>query len=133
MTSASTHRKGRCFRYYRCTTRNLHGKTACPTKQVPTDAIEGFVVDRLREALADPERAALAGQLLPELTALMEKGFDTLWETLTLPHRQRLVRLLVAAVVVDEKRGKLRIELRDPQSLRAEAAVPPGSSAEVAC
>jgi DNA invertase Pin-like site-specific DNA recombinase len=132
MTSASTHRHGRHFRYYRCTTRNLRGKKACPTKQLPTEAIEIFVVDRLREAMADPVRAAVVGRLLPELGDFVVQGFDALWAALTLVHRQRLVRFLVASVVVDEARGTVRIDLRDPASLEA-LDEEDGPGEEVAC
>jgi hypothetical protein len=117
MTSASTHRDGRLFRYYRCTTRNLHGRKACPTKQLPTEAIEAFVLARLRETFAQPERACLLSRLLPEFGNLAASGFDPLWEVLTLHHRQSLVRMLVEEVVVDEAKGTLRIQIRDPAQL----------------
>ena len=122
MTSASTHRNGRLFRYYRCTTRNLHGRKACPTRQLPTEAIEAFVLARLRETFARPEQAGFLGRFLPEFGDLATSGFDPLWEVLTLHHRQSLVRILVEEVVVDEARGTLRIQLRDPAQL-AEAEV----------
>ena len=52
MTPASTRKKGREYRYYRCVTRDKQGKDACVARQVPAGAIECFVVDRIREATA---------------------------------------------------------------------------------
>ena len=54
MTSASTFRDGRLHRYYRCTTRDKKGKKVCPTKQLPAEAIEAFVVERVQAAFGDP-------------------------------------------------------------------------------
>jgi len=38
---------------YRCSTRDKKGKEACASAPLPAMAIEGFVVQRVREALAD--------------------------------------------------------------------------------
>ena len=51
MTTASTHTKGRTYRYYRCVRRGKQGSDTCNTRQLPAEAIEGFVVDQLREAI----------------------------------------------------------------------------------
>ena len=48
MTPASTRKKGKEYRYYRCVTRDKQGKDACQGRPLPADAIEAFVVDRLR-------------------------------------------------------------------------------------
>lgn len=51
-TPAST-RKGRIeYRYYRCTRRDQEGKGACPSAPLPAGAIEEYVIERLREAVA---------------------------------------------------------------------------------
>lgn len=53
-TPASTRGKGgREYRYYRCTTRDKHGSKVCVAKPLPAGAIEGFIVQRIREATAD--------------------------------------------------------------------------------
>jgi len=120
MTSASTHRDGRTHRYYRCTTRDKMGKKACGTKQLPAEAIERFVVEHLRNALTAPGQSPEVSQWIrrgfPELPKTF-KGFDDLWQVLDLPHRQRLVRLLVEDVRVEEVKGTLAIRLRDLGSL----------------
>lgn len=53
LTSASTRRQGRLHRYYRCTTRDKKGKQVCPTRQLPAEALEDFVVDQLRRAIQE--------------------------------------------------------------------------------
>lgn len=132
MTSASTHRSGRLYRYYRCSTRVRRGKGVCPTKQLPTEAIESFVVARLRAALAHPELGARVSRLLPEWFGdLPSRGFDALWEVLTLRHRQNLVRLLVEEVVVEEAKGTLRIRMRGVGALEAQVGVLTEELAEV--
>ena len=54
MTPASTRKKsGSEYRYYRCTTRDKEGRKACAASPLPADAIEDFIVERLREATED--------------------------------------------------------------------------------
>ena len=53
MTPASTRKNGNKYRYYRCVTRDKSGAAACAAHPLPADAIEDFIVDRLREATAD--------------------------------------------------------------------------------
>ncbi len=120
MTSASTRRKGRVFRFYRCTTRDKWGKKVCPTKQLPAEALESFVVDQLREAFRDrTRRAALDQYLIRGLGWLPSAfpGFGEVWEALNLRNRQRLIRLLVEEVLLEESQGTLRIKLRDLERL----------------
>lgn len=120
MTSASTRRDGRVFRYYRCTTRDKWGKKVCPMKQLPAEAIETFVVDQLKEAFQNrARRAALDRYLVRGLGWLPSAfpGFGEIWASLNLRNRQRLIRLLVDEVVVEEALGSLRIRLRDLEHL----------------
>jgi len=117
MTSASTFREGRLYRYYRCRTRDKQGKEVCPTVQMPAEAIEAFVVDRVKEMIRAPEVAPCLTNRLGELGIPEGVGLEGLWESLTLPNRQRLVRLLVKEVVVDQRVGRLSVQLRDPAEL----------------
>lgn len=120
MTSASTRRDGRVFRYYRCTTRDKWGKKVCPMKQLPAEAIETFVVEQLRDAFQNrARRAALDRYLVRGLGWLPSAfpGFGEIWGALNLRNRQRLIRLLVDEVVVEEAQGTLRIRLRDLERL----------------
>lgn len=116
MTSASTRRDGRVFRYYRCTTRDKFGKKVCPTRQLPAEAIEGFVVEKLEEAFQDPKRREALDRYLVQGLGWLPKtfpGFEEIWNALNLRNRQRLIRLLVEEVVVEEAKGLLRIKLRN--------------------
>ena len=116
MTSASSRTRGRSFRYYRCTTRDKQGKKACPTKQLPAESIELFVVDRLKEAFEDPTRRASLDRYLIHGLGWLPKsfpGFEEVWAAMNLRNQQRFIRLLVEEVVVDERNASLRIRLRD--------------------
>jgi len=66
-TPASTRKGGSEYRYYRCVTRDKEGRDACPSAPLPSDAIEGYVLERLREATAD---GALATEIVGGLKAL---------------------------------------------------------------
>ena len=57
------------YRYYRCSTRDKRGADACPTKPLPGDAIEEFVVERIREAI-------LTGDLVEQVTVEMRSRID---------------------------------------------------------
>lgn len=56
-TTASTKKRGNTYRYYRCVTRDKRGTNACPGMPLPAEAIEAFVIDRVREAVERPEFA----------------------------------------------------------------------------
>ncbi len=65
-TPAST-RKGRTeYRYYRCVKRDKEGKEACSSCPLPAGAIEEYVIERLREAVA-------AGSLASEVEASVKE------------------------------------------------------------
>ncbi|TNF24094.1 MAG: recombinase family protein [Deltaproteobacteria bacterium] len=58
MTTAST-RKGKTeYRYYRCVARTKEGRGACSSRPLPADAIEAFIIDRIREVATDGSLAA---------------------------------------------------------------------------
>lgn len=52
--------------------------------------------------------------------------FESLWEVFTPRNRQRLVRILVEEVVVDERVGKVRVRLTDLDVRRGSDAGSPG-------
>ncbi len=49
MVHSTTLKKGRRYRYYVCSKTQKQGWDSCPTKSVPAQEIEGFVVDRIRQ------------------------------------------------------------------------------------
>jgi hypothetical protein len=68
--SPASNRKGtREYRYYRCSTRDKRGRDACPAAPLPAQAIEEFVVARVRDALADGTLAADVTQAVKERLA----------------------------------------------------------------
>jgi site-specific DNA recombinase len=62
MTPTHTTRKNRRYRYYLCSTAQKSGWDACPSKSIPAQEIEAFVVERIRCIGRDPEllRSVLA-------------------------------------------------------------------------
>jgi DNA invertase Pin-like site-specific DNA recombinase len=65
-TSASTTKRGVTHRYYRCATRDKRGKQACASRPMTAGAIEAYVIERLRDAVA-------GGDLAAEVTAAVER------------------------------------------------------------
>jgi hypothetical protein len=80
-TPASTRKGNREYRYYRCSRRDKQGSDACEAGPLPAQAIEDFVVERVRDALADGKLAADVTQtvkerLTGERTALLAERHD---------------------------------------------------------
>lgn len=69
MTPASTRKKGTEYRYYRCVNRDKNGRKACKSRPLPADAIEAFIVERIREATAG---GTLADDVQKQLRARIE-------------------------------------------------------------
>jgi site-specific DNA recombinase len=102
-TYASRHGVKR-YRYYVCNQAQRRGRHTCPSKSIPADAIEGLVLDQLKDVGHN------AG--LPDLG------------TLNPPERERLVRLLVERVDYDGRRGKVAIALRPLETEGLEISQP---------
>lgn len=67
--AAMTPAGSRGYRYYRCVTRDKQGKEACVARPLPANAIESFVVERLRAVAADRSHAE-------ELAARMRRRLE---------------------------------------------------------
>jgi hypothetical protein len=52
MCPASSTKRGRTYRFYRCSTRDKFGKQACGAKELPADAIERFVATHIGEVVS---------------------------------------------------------------------------------
>ncbi len=52
--SHTTKQKARRYRYYVCAAAQKRGWDACPSKSVPADEVERFVVDQIRRVGSDP-------------------------------------------------------------------------------
>jgi site-specific DNA recombinase len=82
MTSVSSRKDRKVYRYYACSAVHHQGTSACDVRSVPAEAIEGFVVGKIRGMVHSPELL----QRLPErLEAEWRKEVPALSE-----ERQRL-------------------------------------------
>lgn len=115
MTSASSYRNDKALRYYRCKTRDKRGKDACPSPQVPAEALEDFVIAQVQDFLSDPEQEERAKALLKAFGLEGIQGdLVKVWESLTPLNRQRLMQALLQRVSLDGLNGQIRVEFRDP-------------------
>lgn len=69
MCPASSNKKGRKYRYYRCVMRDKHGKHACPAKELPAEALEKYVLARLTEATLEKGFAAYVADVIKKRIA----------------------------------------------------------------
>ena len=76
MTTCSTHTNGKEYRYYRCMTRAKQGSRACNTRQFPAEAIEGFVVEQVKEAI---QQGRISTQAAAERLGQLEAA-QKLWQ-----------------------------------------------------
>jgi site-specific DNA recombinase len=67
MTPAHTTKRDRRYRYYLCSSAQKKGWATCPSKSLPAEEIEAFVVDRIRCVGRDPD-------LLREVLAQVREG-----------------------------------------------------------
>jgi len=58
MTPTWSQKRSRRYRYYLCTKAHRRGWETCPSKSVPANEIEPFVVDRIRDIGKDPDLVA---------------------------------------------------------------------------
>jgi hypothetical protein len=74
MTPASAYKGRREYRYYRCTKRDREGSEACPTRPVTAQAVEAFVIERLRKIAADEKLVArVTSAIEARVTATQDK------------------------------------------------------------
>lgn len=107
-TTASTRKKGKTYRYYRCITRDKSGRNACPAGPLPADAIEAFVVERIRETVASPENALALAAPVRERVDIKRRELTEEQRTL----RKRTARLSADAdrlvATLNETAGAVR-------------------------
>ena len=111
-TPAST-RKGRTeYRYYRCIRRDKEGREACPSPPLPADAIEAYVIERLREFAAEATSAE-AAEIETSWVIRCLADFDVIWDVLTPENRGRLLRAVVESIEVDEPADRVKVFIAD--------------------
>ena len=120
------------LRYYRCVTRDKHGRRACEARPLPAAAIEGFVIAKIRAVTAGGNLAQDVARSLEERSQRQRKSLFaerralaskiarissegiSMAERFAMPqNRARLVRTLVQRVDVDERAGTVTAVLVD--------------------
>ena len=94
-TPASTRKGSREFRYYRCVKRDKGGTDQCPARQLPAQAIEEYVVERLREA-------AVTNSLAEAITASVKARVEARRKDLLIERRDLPAKI---AKLTGEGRG----------------------------
>jgi site-specific DNA recombinase len=115
MTPSHTTRRGRRYRYYLCSSAQKKGWATCPSKSIPAEEIENFVVERIRCVGRDPdllrEVLAQAREKDEERTAELEAEQKGLERDLGRWHAE--VRKLSVQFKPDEDNGELVGRLAD--------------------
>jgi hypothetical protein len=111
-TPASTRKGRREYRYYRCIRRDKEGREACPSSPLPADAIETYVIERLREFAAEGSLAD-AAEIETSWVARCLADFDAIWDVLTPQNRGRLLRAVVQSVEIDKPANRVRVFIVD--------------------
>ena len=146
-TCASTTSRGVTHRYYRCATRDKRGKQACSARPMTAKAIEDYVVERLRDAVAggdlagdvtaavarriadvrenlDVERRMLPGQIA-SLSAELQRDSESLQQLTGAARRPIEARLQAAGDQLGRREARLvavETELARMEGLEVEAA-----------
>ncbi|MEQ9811524.1 MAG: recombinase family protein [Azospirillaceae bacterium] len=110
MTPTHTRRRQKLYRYYVDHALLKGGQATSPAARVPAAAVEGAVIDQLRQLLRSPEIVVGTWKALrAEGEAVAEAqvrdaihGFDALWDELFPAEQARIVQLLVEKVRVDD-------------------------------
>ncbi len=115
LTPATARAHGKQYRYYRCATRDKQGRGACPARPLPAQALEDFVVDRIREATTGPAGKALAADVVQSIHAKLDREREDLdVERRGLPAR-------VAGAVAEK--GRLARNLQKTRNAASRAAI----------
>jgi len=120
MMHGYTSKGNRRYCYYICYTAQKQGWNACPSKSVPAEQIERFVVEQIRCIGKEPTVRALVLEALraqqastevvtkAEVDATLEK-FTPLWDALSPREQARVVQLLLQRVDYDGANGKVAV------------------------
>jgi hypothetical protein len=111
-TPASTRRGRTEYRYYRCIKKDKEGREACRSSPLPADAIEAYVINRLREFAAEGTLAD-AAEIETSWVGRCLADFDAIWDVLTSENRGRLVRAVVQSVEIDEPANRVKVFIVD--------------------
>jgi site-specific DNA recombinase len=124
MSPATTKKGGVLYRYYACVAAKKRGRGACPVRSVPADALERFVVARLRSlgqdaALVD-EVVAKAGAVARDEVPRLEAEERTLAAELPRVHAEARKLVPVLAGLPDGAGGVVAGRLRELEARAGE-------------
>jgi site-specific DNA recombinase len=117
-TCASTTKRGVTHRYYRCATRDKRGGHACPARPMTAGALEDYVIERLRDAVA-------GGNLAAEVTAAVQRRVSDVRNNLKVEHKMlpaQIVSLSAELQHATETLQHLTGPARRPIEARLQAA-----------
>lgn len=135
-SATSVRARGLSYRYYVCVKALREGREACSIRSISAGELEDSVLYQIKVALKAPELTAMIGKLLgnrDERLAAMKKTereslvrgelkhFETLWEQLFVPERQKLLAELLDHVEVSENGVKLHLKQNSLTDWIAEA------------
>ncbi len=128
-----TTKGNRRYRYYTCSTAQKQGWDACPSKSVPAEQIEQFVIEQVRVIVQDPAVRSMVleqsrAEALEEMASVLDREgiveqklvtksevdsalatFTPLWDSLTPREQARVVHLLIQRVDYDGAKGKVAV------------------------
>lgn len=117
MTPIRSKRRGRAHHYYQCSKDRKRPESACPVKSVSAGEIERIVLEQVKKILSAPEIVLeVARQTGEKPRDVIEMFSERFWEEVTPGERQRLMRLLLERVTINEKDIKLEIRTAGIQS-----------------
>ena len=99
MTPTYAGKNGRRYGYYVCSKAPQRGRSCCPSRALPQEAIDQWVLDRLGEVAREAEEP-------PPFAELAR------WPSLTAEERQRLLHAWVERVDYDGSQNKGTITFR---------------------
>jgi hypothetical protein len=123
MHTYSVRHKNR-YRYYVCGQAQKRGWHTCPSKSVPADEIERFVVGQIRKLGPDCLEPAMTGLSQVEFPAVDESAldvFDRVWEALATQEKARVVQRLIERVDYDGAEGTVSVVFRSNGTATEEA------------
>jgi DNA invertase Pin-like site-specific DNA recombinase len=113
MTPTNCNKNNKKYRYYTCSNHLRKKNCASENKNVPAGEVEEFVTKAVRKLLTNPAITALTVHRLAaeeiSLDAAQQalKDIDKVWETLHFQEQQKITKLLIDTVAVDNSGVKI--------------------------
>lgn len=107
MTHTFSRKGEKIYRYYTCTVAQKRGYSKCPTKSIPADEIENFVVQQVRKIGSSPDLHNLVSRQIQEIVEMKENSLATELEMTTtqIRGRNKEIRGLVKALAGEKNKS----------------------------